>query len=126
MLTTTPVRPGGLVRIVPTEPLQQSGPTDIPDSASRASLGDADARAAALLADLPDAARLRLAEVRMDRGSVVAVMRVADGTVDVVFGRAEDAAAKGRALLTVLQGTDPSTLRSIDLSVPDVPIVRRR
>lgn len=119
-ILSTMVTPPRLTRLV------ASGPVGTGQGAViEGSLTPADAAAAALIAGLPPAARGRLNDVRVERGSIVAGLVIDDRRVQVVFGRADDAAAKGRALLTVLSGADPAGLLSIDLSVPDVPILAR-
>lgn len=118
---TTVVSAPGLVRLTASEPMVVATGSTLPSA-----LSPVDARAAALVADLPDTVRRRLDLVRVERGSVVGSVTAAGTRIEVVFGRPDDAVAKGRALLTVLQGADPDTIRLLDLSVPDVPIVTRR
>ena len=118
---TTVVSAPSLVRLTVSEPMVVASGSTLPSA-----LSPVDARAAALVADLPDAVRRRLDPVRVEQGSVVGTVTTAGARIEVVFGRPDDAAAKGRALLTVLQGADPESIRLLDLSVPDVPIVTRR
>jgi cell division protein FtsQ len=118
---TTVVSAPSLVRLTVSEPMVVASGSTLPSA-----LSPVDARAAALVADLPDAVRRRLDPVRVERGSVVGTVTTAGARIEVVFGRPDDAVAKGRALLTVLQGADPDSIRLLDLSVPDVPIVTRR
>lgn len=121
--TTVVVGPEGLVldRVagVDAEALEVAG---LPRVAAGEHLGPAAMASVALAANLPPAVRARAKRVQL-HGEELQLSLRPEGTVR--FGSGDDLDSKVLALATILERVDDTCLDTIDVRVPDVPVLTR-